>query len=86
MYLKGTGWNGTGWIHLAQYMDTWMNLSNTVMKLRVSQNAGNFLDRLTAYLLHKKNSAPWMLQVRQLCVTVTGVYIQAASRALNLWG
>jgi hypothetical protein len=44
------------------YTDTWRNLTNTVMKLSVPQQAGNFLDRLTAsHLLLKKDSAPWML-------------------------
>jgi len=74
MYLQETGWHGTGWINVASYTDTWRNLTNTAMKLHVPQNAGNFLDRLSAsHLLLKKDSAPWML-VRQLSVTLTGVY------------
>jgi hypothetical protein len=31
------------WIHLAQDRDMWQDLVNVVMKLRVVENAGNFL-------------------------------------------
>jgi len=34
---------GMGWIDLAQVRDRWQALVNVVMKLRVPQNAGNFL-------------------------------------------
>ena len=33
------------WIELAQDMDTWWEVVNAVMNLRVSYNAGNFLTR-----------------------------------------
>jgi hypothetical protein len=35
MYLRETGWDGTGWIHLAQDRDRWRALVNTVINLRV---------------------------------------------------
>jgi hypothetical protein len=35
------------WIDLIQYGDQWMALVNTVMNLRVSQNAGKFLSGCT---------------------------------------
>jgi hypothetical protein len=33
--LRGTGWDGMDWIKLAQDMDQWRALVNTVMNLRV---------------------------------------------------
>jgi hypothetical protein len=36
-------WDGVDWIHLAQDKDQWRALMNTVMKLRVPENAGKFL-------------------------------------------
>jgi hypothetical protein len=41
------GWNGVDWIDLAQDMDQWKALVNTVMKLRVSQNGGKFFSGCT---------------------------------------
>jgi hypothetical protein len=35
IYLKEIGWNGVDWIKLAQGMDQWRVLVNTVMNLRV---------------------------------------------------
>jgi hypothetical protein len=39
---RGTG-VGVEWIELAQDRDKWLALVNTVMNLRVPQNAGKFL-------------------------------------------
>jgi hypothetical protein len=36
MDVMGIGWSGLDWIHLAQDMDRWRALVNTVMNLRVS--------------------------------------------------
>jgi hypothetical protein len=36
-----------GWIALAKYRDQWRALVNTVMNLRVPQNAGKFLSGCT---------------------------------------
>jgi len=36
MYLRGTGWEGVDWMHLAQDRDKWRTLVDIVMKLRVS--------------------------------------------------
>jgi len=35
MNLKGTGWEGMGWINFALYKDTWHAFVNTVMGLQV---------------------------------------------------
>jgi len=35
MDLNEVGWEGAGWIHLAQDRDKWLALVNTVMNLRV---------------------------------------------------
>jgi hypothetical protein len=35
MDLREIGWGGMDWIHLAQDMDQWLALVNTVMNLRV---------------------------------------------------
>jgi hypothetical protein len=35
MDLREIGWDGVGWIHLAQDMDQWRADVNTVMNLRV---------------------------------------------------
>jgi hypothetical protein len=37
------GWGDLYWIDLAQDKDQWSSLVNTVMSLRVPQNAGKFL-------------------------------------------
>jgi hypothetical protein len=33
--LREIGWEGVDWIHLAQDMDQWRSLVNTVMNLRI---------------------------------------------------
>jgi hypothetical protein len=43
MDLREIGFGDVGWIHLTQDRDRWRALVNTVMNLRVPQNAGNFL-------------------------------------------
>jgi hypothetical protein len=43
MDLKEVECVGIDWIELAQEGDRWRELVNTVMKLRVSKNVGNFL-------------------------------------------
>jgi hypothetical protein len=43
MDLQEVGWRGISWIDLTQNRDWWQALVNTVMKLRVPYNAGNFL-------------------------------------------
>jgi len=35
MYLREIGWDGVDWMHLAQHMDQWRTVVNTVMNLRV---------------------------------------------------
>jgi len=35
LYLRGIGWEGVDWMHLAQKRDQWRGLLNTVMNLRV---------------------------------------------------
>jgi len=41
--LQENGFGGMDWIYLAQDVDRWMVLVNTVMKLRSPLNARNFL-------------------------------------------
>jgi hypothetical protein len=43
MDLRELGWGGIDWIDLAQDRDQWRALVNTVINLRVLQNAGKFL-------------------------------------------
>jgi hypothetical protein len=49
MDLQEVGW-GMDWIELAQNRDRWWAVVNAVMKLRVTQNAGNswLADKLLA--------------------------------------
>jgi hypothetical protein len=41
--LREIGWVGMDWINLAQNRDQWRALVNTVMNLRIPENAGKFL-------------------------------------------
>ena len=40
------GWANMDWIDLAQDRDRWRTVVNAVMKLRIPENAGNFLASL----------------------------------------
>jgi hypothetical protein len=41
--LQEVGWRGMDWIEMDQDRNRWRAVVNTVMNLRVPQNAGNFL-------------------------------------------
>jgi hypothetical protein len=45
--LREIGWDGMDWIDLAHERDLWRALVNTVMNLRVPQNAGKSLSSCT---------------------------------------
>jgi hypothetical protein len=45
--LREIGWDGMGWIDLAQDRDQWRAHVNTVINLRVPYNAGKFLSSCT---------------------------------------
>jgi hypothetical protein len=47
MDLTETGWDGMDLIDLVQDRDQWRALVNTVMNLRIPQNAGKFLSSCT---------------------------------------
>jgi hypothetical protein len=47
MGLREIGWSGKDWIDLAQNVNQWKNLVNTVMNLRVPQNGRKFLSSCT---------------------------------------
>jgi hypothetical protein len=47
MNLREFVWDGMDWIDLAQDRNQWRALVNTVMNLRVPQNAGKFLSSCT---------------------------------------
>jgi hypothetical protein len=47
MDLREIVWDGTDWIDLAQDRDQWRALVNTVMNIRVPQNARKFLSSCT---------------------------------------
>jgi hypothetical protein len=47
MDLREIGWCGMDWIDLAEDRDQWSVLVNTVMNLRVPQNAGKLLNGCT---------------------------------------
>jgi hypothetical protein len=52
MDLQKVGCWGMEWIEVARDRDRWRSLVNTVMNLRVPQNAGNFLLNFSRTLLH----------------------------------
>jgi hypothetical protein len=43
MDLEEVGWKSMDWTDLAQDSGRWRQLVNSIMNLRVTQNAGNFL-------------------------------------------
>jgi hypothetical protein len=45
--LREIGWDSMGWIDVAQDRDQWRALENTVMNLRVPQNAEKVLSSCT---------------------------------------
>jgi hypothetical protein len=47
MDLRETGWDGMDWIDLTEDRDQWRALVNTIINLRVPQNAGKFLSSCT---------------------------------------
>jgi hypothetical protein len=47
MDLREIEWDGMDWIDLAQYMDQWRALVNTVVNFRASYNSGKFLSSCT---------------------------------------
>jgi hypothetical protein len=47
MDLRKIGWDGLDWIDMAEYRDQWRAPVNTVLNLRVPQNAGKFLSGCT---------------------------------------
>jgi hypothetical protein len=42
--IREMGWEGVDWMHLSQGRDQWRTLMNTVVKFRVPQKTGNFLN------------------------------------------
>jgi hypothetical protein len=57
MDLREIGWDGMDWIALAQDMDQWRALVNTVMNLQASQNCWEFPEWLHNWKLLRKGSA-----------------------------
>jgi hypothetical protein len=47
MDLREIGWGGVNWTDLAQDRDQWRDFVNTVMNLRVPEDAGKFLSSFT---------------------------------------
>jgi hypothetical protein len=47
MDLREIGWHGVDWIDMAQSRDQWRTLLNTILNLRVPQNAEKFLSGCT---------------------------------------
>jgi hypothetical protein len=45
--LREIGWDGMDWMDLAHDRDQWRAVVNTVMNLRVPENAGKFLSGCT---------------------------------------
>jgi hypothetical protein len=58
MDLREKGWDGMGWIELAEDRDQWTALVNTVVNLRVPENCWEFPEWLHNWQLRRKGSAP----------------------------
>jgi hypothetical protein len=58
MDLREIGWDGVGWIELAQDRVQWRALVNTVMNLPVPKNCWEFPEWLHNWQLLMKGSAP----------------------------
>jgi hypothetical protein len=56
MDLREIGWCGMDWIDLAQDMEQWRALVNTVLKLKMPKSVGKLLSSCT---LLNKDPAPW---------------------------
>jgi hypothetical protein len=54
MELQDVSCGSVDWIELVHFEESWRALVNAVMKFRVSQNAGMFLDWLRTSQLLKK--------------------------------
>jgi hypothetical protein len=57
MDLREIGWGGVDWIDMAQDRDQWRAVVNTVLNLRVPENAGKFLRGCTIYSSSKRLSS-----------------------------
>jgi hypothetical protein len=58
MDVREIGWGGMDWIDVAQDMDEWRALVNTVMNLRVPIKCWDILEWLHNWRLLNKGSAP----------------------------
>jgi hypothetical protein len=77
------GWDGMDRIDLAQDRDQWKAVVNTVMNLRVPQNAGKFLSSCTIGGFSRRAQLHKVNDERTIAVTITHTCSKSDVRICN---
>jgi hypothetical protein len=81
MDLKVISWESVDWFDLADDTDKWLALVNTVMNLRVTQNAENFLNSSGTVNFSRRT----LLHEVSILMSLTQLYIFLASSSTDIY-